>query len=156
MQIKIRVNGLDEIRAMAQKYPDISKTQTNWAIRRSIIALQGDSMRNAPKDTGYLAGHITTQFGDYWGILDAGAEYSLPVHEGSKPHFPPTSVLVNWVSRKFGVSGTQAKSIAFLIARKIARTGTKGRPFMGDAVRTNERNIQVNFDTALENIIKQL
>jgi len=156
MQIVVKINGLDEIKAMAKKYPEASLKHINWAIRRSIISIQGDSIRNAPKDTGRLAGSMRANFGDWWGSLTADTEYAVPVHEGSVAHFPPVSALENWVRRKFGVSGRQARNLAFIIARKISISGTKGRPYMRNAVEQNENKIDADFNTALENIVKSL
>lgn len=156
MKIVVEVKGWDDLKKIASRYPEASKTHINWAIRRAIISIQGDSMKNAPKDTGRLAGSLRTKFGDFWGVLEAGAGYALPVHEGTKPHFPPTSALEGWVRRHFGVSGKQAQSIAFLIARKISQTGTRPRPFMRDAVGVNEVRIDQDFNTALNNIVNSL
>jgi hypothetical protein len=51
--------------------------------------------------------------------------YSSPVNDGSRPHFPPYEALIPWVIKKFGATDEKsARSIAFLIARKIARSGT--------------------------------
>ena len=51
--------------------------------------------------------------------------YSSPVNDGSRPHFPPYEALIPWVIAKFGATDEKtARSIAFLIARNIARVGT--------------------------------
>jgi hypothetical protein len=51
--------------------------------------------------------------------------YAAPVNFGSRPHFPPYEALIPWVIKKFGATDEKtARSIAFLIARKIARQGT--------------------------------
>jgi len=54
-----------------------------------------------------------------------GDQYAGYVESGTGPHFPPPSALLLWVKKKFSVSGEkQALSIAFAVARKIARRGT--------------------------------
>ncbi len=51
--------------------------------------------------------------------------YAAPVNFGTKPHFPPYEALIPWVIKKFGATDEKtARSIAFLIARKIAKRGT--------------------------------
>lgn len=50
--------------------------------------------------------------------------YALPVEEGARPHFPPIGPLELWARRKLGVPDGEARSVAFLIARKIAKHGT--------------------------------
>jgi len=58
-----------------------------------------------------------------------GDRYADPVEAGSRPHFPPPGALLSWVKRTFGASSEkQALSIAFAIARKIAKRGVK--PFL--------------------------
>jgi hypothetical protein len=50
--------------------------------------------------------------------------YADPVETGSRPHFPPPEALLLWVKKKFtGVDEKQALSIAFAVARKIAKRG---------------------------------
>jgi hypothetical protein len=53
--------------------------------------------------------------------------YAAPVETGARPHMPPASALVPWVIRKLGADDeTTAVSIAFAIAKTIARRGTQG------------------------------
>jgi hypothetical protein len=52
-------------------------------------------------------------------------QYAGYVEAGTGPHFPPPSALLLWVKKKFSVATEkQALSIAFAVARKIARRGT--------------------------------
>lgn len=48
-------------------------------------------------------------------------KYAAAVEYGSRPHWPPIQALEGWAQRH-GIP-------AFLVARKIAREGTKERPF---------------------------
>jgi hypothetical protein len=53
--------------------------------------------------------------------------YAAPVETGTRPHFPPPSALVPWVKQRFSPGDEkEALSIAFAIARAIAKRGTKG------------------------------
>lgn len=40
---------------------------------------------------------------------------------------PPPDVILGWVQRRFGQTGAQARSTAFLIGRKIAQRGLVGK-----------------------------
>ena len=90
--------------------------------------------------------------------------YSAYVHQGTKPHFPPLDPIARWVVRKGLSSGAikrrgslskqsherEIRSIAFLIARKIARKGTEGVKFFELALKQAEPNINSwikNFGT---------
>jgi len=49
---------------------------------------------------------------------------------GARP--PPSHVLVPWVRDKLGVRGKEARTVAFLVARKIGERGIKARPVVRD------------------------
>jgi len=82
--------------------------------------------------TGNLVNSITFQVSQETvtsrATIFAGApadQYAGYVEAGTGPHFPPPSALLLWVQKKFSPSSEkQALSIAFAIARKIARRGT--------------------------------
>lgn len=53
--------------------------------------------------------------------------YAPPVETGTRPHMPPASALVAWVQKKLGIEDEkQALSMAFAIAKTIAKRGTQG------------------------------
>lgn len=63
-------------------------------------------------------------------VVFAGAPadvYSAPVETGTRPHFPPVDALIAWVKQKLGATNEkEARRIAFAVARKISRRGTRG------------------------------
>jgi hypothetical protein len=73
-------------------------------------------------------------------VIDA-LDYWQAVDEGTNPHFVPKSALLKWLSYpnvrdkvRFGATDKafgekEQKSLAYLIARKIGREGTKGTNF---------------------------
>lgn len=61
-------------------------------------------------------------------------EYWRYLEEGTRPHWPPVSAILKWIQVKPVIPRPDAngriptqKQLAFLISRKIAREGTKGR-----------------------------
>lgn len=53
--------------------------------------------------------------------------YAAPVETGARPHFPPPSALLPWVQKKFGFEDEkEALSMAFAVAKSIAKKGTLG------------------------------
>lgn len=121
-------------------------------IRDNKAVARGEMMRNI----GY---EVTREAGKILGIVGAGANvpYSIFRHEGTKPHFPPIEAIQKWVvqkgllklknkptslramrkSKNANALESQSRSIAFLIARKIARKGTQGLPFLRMALNQN-------------------
>lgn len=88
-------------------------------------------------DTGFLlkSGKIIDQPSGADIFYDA--PYAWAVNFGTDPHGVNPKVLEGWVRRKLGIKNEkQAKSVAFLIARKISQRGTEPQPFMDQAIET--------------------
>ena len=75
-------------------------------------------------------------------------EYGLFVETGTRPHFPPPAAIEGWVRRRLGITDDrQAREVAFLIGRKIARSGTPGRQLFERALAENvERVVRILED----------
>lgn len=72
-----------------------------------------------------------------------GREYSQQLALGRKPgKRPPIAPIEKWVNAKFGITGAQARSMAFAIATKIAKEGTtwhqKGGSDLIEVLESNE------------------
>ena len=93
--------------------------------------------------------------------VSASVPYGVFRHEDTKPHFPPLEPIQRWVRMK-GLAGNfsvathrrlgnraiqdaQDRAIAFLIARSIARKGTKGLQFLKLALDQNMGWIQAEL-----------
>ena len=74
---------------------------------------------------------------------DKGYFYGGAVRGGSRPHFPPPSALYDWVTIKLGIPMPAAAGVAFLIARKISRVGTKAQTYHKEVLKANMSNIQL-------------
>ena len=57
-------------------------------------------------------------------------EYALAVELGRRAKMPPVAPIQLWVERKLGLSGDEAESAAWGIAKKKARTATPGQRFV--------------------------
>ena len=69
---------------------------------------------------------------------------------------PPPKILTAWVRKKLRIrKEKQAASVAFLIARKIAKKGTKAQPFFSPAVASQQKVIYNEIKTALMKIINR-
>lgn len=61
-------------------------------------------------------------------VAGIGASYASYAELGTRPHWPHLPSLMLWVRRKLGIhSESELRSVTFLIARKIAQRGTKGK-----------------------------
>jgi hypothetical protein len=86
--------------------------------------------------TGNLASAVSSQVTDEQAMLrlvigvspTLGADkYAAPVETGARPHMPPVEALIPWVKKKFGAEDEKmALSMAFAIAKSMAKKGTRG------------------------------
>jgi hypothetical protein len=127
LQLKMTINGLDK--ASDELLRAVSIGEANGL---ETIGIEGArlvaSMTPVGATGNLVAGMIFEVHGTAVEIFATPPAdvYSEPVDLGTKPHFPPTDQLLLWVKKKFGVTDEkQARSIAFLIARKISKRGTK-------------------------------
>lgn len=75
-----------------------------------------------------------------------GADYSYYLAKGRKGgSMPPITPLIKWVNDKFGISGKEAKSFAFAIAKKIEREGTDYYPNGTDLLEVLESKEVMDF-----------
>lgn len=78
----------------------------------------------------------------FFDTTNKGSGYALYVEYGRRAgKFPPLDELVQWARKKFTLKEKDAKSVGFLIARKIAKKGSKPHPFFQPAVKKNEQSI---------------
>ena len=88
---------------------------------------------------GDLRNSITSEVKRELGLmsLDAGTNvrHAIFVHEGTRPHWPPKAPIRRWVFKKLNIRGKEIDKVTAAVRWKIARRGTKARPFMAVAFR---------------------
>lgn len=83
--------------------------------------------------------------------------YGMPVELGRAPgRQPPSSALELWVRRKLDVPENRVKSVAFLVARKIGRQGTKAVEMFAKAFAQGKATANGYFDRAAARIAAEL
>lgn len=80
--------------------------------------------------------------------------YGVGVRLGTRPHFPPYRELIPWVIRKLGVDARQAPRVAFLVARKISKVGTKPNPYHERAFNASLSELQEMAREAVDHIVE--
>ena len=90
-----------------------------------------------------IFGEVAPIFGkEVVGRVGSPEIYTLPVEEGTKPHWAPMGALLGWVQRKLGLRGAEAVRVEFLVRRKIARVGTKGQHMFSRGWRASESRVR--------------
>lgn len=176
--LSIDVIGDQEVKKYLKNLTPKMEGELRRAVSNTARAMEGDAKRFAPVDQGRLRSSIYTEM-DSDG-LGATVGPSLPpidivMEMGRKPgsRMPPISALIPWVHRHHmtpriigknviyqGVNVGRAaatsaydrnvRSIAFLIARSIARKGTRPRRYMQLASDRAELNWVQNIIRAYE------
>lgn len=105
-------------------------------LARTALRVANRAKQLAPVDTGRLRSSIRWSIlVDRAGLLalvGSDAEYALYAHEGRRPGVgPPPSVMQPWARRH----GFDSPGGGFLVSRAIATRGTRGKPFLRDALR---------------------
>ena len=87
---------------------------------------------------------------------DTGFPYGVAVRLGTKPHFPPIEALIPWVKKKLGIGDEkEARTVAFLVARKISKVGTKGNPYHERVLRNQLGMIRRVINEEMVNLTKR-
>lgn len=105
-----------------------------------VLELKNRLTANDSSASGNLAKSIkgvVKQNGKYVVISISLEDYWKYVENGTKPHWPPVDAIKKWISVK-PVLPRPLKSgklpttdqLAYLIGRKISKTGTKAKPFL--------------------------
>ena len=122
-------------------------------IRDEGAVASGELIKNLREDVYREAGRLVGVFG-----VGANVKYGIYRHEGTKAHFPPVEPILKWVLKKGLVKHNnrptsaralgrtkrgadtlgEARAIAFLIARKISKSGTNALQFLKLALAQNQ------------------
>lgn len=107
-------------------------------------------------DTGSVRGSIYSTPAERKGNelhirIGAASDHAMVVHEGRGPNkrMPPIRVIQPWVERKLGVPAPASRGVAFAIARKIAREGTKTGSARGETGGRGTPFLRVPFEAKL-------
>jgi hypothetical protein len=140
----VRVKDLE---TLTKRYPEASKKARISRLHEAVALLEAAVKKKTPYGAGPI--HLRdTVFGTVkelgqkiTGIVGTPAKYGEAVECGTKPHFPPIDPLEFWVEKKLGLSGREARSVAFLIARAISVRGTKAAHMFEKGFGENEARV---------------
>ena len=100
-----------------------------------------------PNNTGGAASSLEVK-----GNQLLGNDYIYYLDQGRRPgRFPPVKNMIEWVNSKLGIQGKEAKSIAFLVGRKLANEGSEIFKDKSKGIRLDEL-----IDETLEELYKEL
>lgn len=95
-------------------------------------------------DTGQLFKTANVTHLPYEKTIVYPAPYAESVHFGRAPgSMPPPQALEKWVRRKLGVPPKDVKSTAWAIAKAIEQRGIQPTPFLTEAIKKAERQMNL-------------
>jgi len=72
-------------------------------------------------------------------VVGTNVQYAPFVEFGTRPHMPPVEPLKEWAALKL-----HNPNAGYAVAKKIARQGTKPKPFMRPAIRVGQKYFERN------------
>lgn len=144
----IELKNLDEVIATLKSFPAKAAVHVNEAIEKTLVAIERDAMINAPVDTGKLRADWDLSYGMLTGTLRNRSKYAVFMEEGTRPHFPPMEAITPWAIRH--------NIPPFLVARSIAKKGTKGTHYFVRAIKSNTAAANRFFEEAISKTITEL
>lgn len=116
--VHLKITNLPEIRAAFAQAPVKMAKNLDIAIKKTALAIQKQSMINAPVDTGRLRASHQTLFEPLKATIEPTADYAIYVHEGTR----------------------------YMV----------GRPFLLEAVQSEEDNANGYFKKAVQDILDDI
>jgi hypothetical protein len=149
VNITIQVTGLDELIKKVNDPALIGEPMRGF-FNKSTVTIQRNVQLLTPVDQGRLYSSITTEVDlspmPQYGKVGTNLQphYAPDVEFGTRPHWPPISAIQGWANRH-GIP-------VFLVARKIARYGTKGKFMFRDGAKRSMGDIGIFLANAASEI----
>ena len=148
----IYVEGLDELLRKMDSLPAEVQRKCFKAMQSASLDIIADAKGNLRVNGSVVTGNLrasgkvqkvddkTLDVGFFSSDSDKG--YASYVEYGRKPgKMPPPDILEAWAYKKFRLSHKDARSMAWALARSIAKKGTKARPYFEPAVESGWRKM---------------
>lgn len=153
MQIDVRIEGLERLQAGVAGAPATLATEVRTALTAGSLLIEGAARGLAPKDTGRLGGSITHTItgggANLTSKIGPSVAYGLYVEKGRRPgKMPPIGAIQGWASRK-GIN-------PYVLARSIARKGTRPRPYMIPAFEGNQGRVINLFSKVAQTVVVRM
>lgn len=144
--------GLDALKRGFDQAPEVTRRELLAAATQGTLLVEREVKDGMPRHTGMTAASVASDaFATPVGVIGTvgSSQPSATFMElGTKPHMPPVEALIPWVKAVLGVEPKRARSVAFLVARKIARKGTKPRRVFEKAAAATEGQVLRMFEDA--------
>lgn len=156
MPITIRVKGLEELSASFGKARSLIERHVGDGVQESAKIIRDRARRKAASPPIVFQGELgrslfTKPSGKLSAVIGSDAKHAPFVEFGTRPHFPPVAPLERWAKVKLGKPG-----LGFVIAKKIARKGTKAQPYFQPAVDESLQDVHRLIEKAVAQVVRDI
>lgn len=141
--------NFENVRQVLEEYADFVATEYRANLSRSGRNASGklSSSIRAYVEAGERWYEVRMRMEEYWKYIESG----------TRPHWPPVDAIRRWVEIKPVIPRPDSrgriptpKQLAFLIARKISRVGTQGKPDLDEAEEQANARFMARLKEALQ------
>lgn len=158
--VSLSAPGLAALQRGFAQAPEYTQAQLEAGMVEATMLLEREVKDVMPAVSGLTR---TSVFSDAFstpaGVLGVVASSSIAaaaVELGTKPHMPPVAPIEAWVREKLGIAGPEARGVAFAVARKIARVGTKAQHPFGKTLDRHMGALSRIFEGVAQNVATHL
>lgn len=165
--VDMTVQGLNELLRNLEKADKTTRDAAMKGMRMGAMLVIADAKDNLRENKSVVTGLLrasgkvvniddeTMDMG-FFDTTNQGNGYAYYVEYGRRSgKFPPLDVIAEWYKKKFRIEDEKvARSIGFLISRKIAREGTNPHAFFIPAMKKNNRNILKAMKEAIAKVTR--
>jgi len=153
MAFEIHLENLNEIREVFERFPGIADAEIQDGLERAGKLVTRTEKEEVPIGvSNQLRQSISMRLIPNNVTITPNKNYSIFVHEGTRPHFvsinDPRHPLKIWAIKK-GLN-------PYAVQRSIAKKGTRANQFVDRTVRKAEPEVKRIFVDVLESIIKKI
>ncbi len=161
MNLSISMGDLQTFRRGLREAPEYTERVLQEAMTEATLLMRREWQENLPRASGLTAASITSDVAStpagVLGVVGSSQPSALFLELGTGPHMPPVQALEPWVKAVLGVRDPkEIKSVAFLVARKIAREGTPARYPMARAAQSVEGQVLAMVERAAAKVAEYL
>ena len=129
-EFRVKIEGVKELQKKLSD-PNFVKGPLRDFFEKSAFTILATAQELVPRDRSRLAGSIHIKIEPLRAQVGTNIFYAPFVEFGTRPHWPPIAAMDPWARRHGFPPG---RSGMFLVARAIARKGTRAQPYMQPAL----------------------
>lgn len=137
---------LSDLRRLAKRFPELVEEEATKTMTLIAGALEADVVAKTPRGigggsglAGSIAGEVVRHGTSISTVVGTPFLYGEVVEVGRRPgSMPPTGPIALWAQKKLGIEEKSATGVAFAIAMKIKKEGTKGAHMFEDTLKARD------------------